>query len=118
MIIGLQLPDPFRSYIRGSEGGPVPERYLVVRNDDLIRPRYLLVYADDAKKDRPTRRTRGAGENLSLSSVARSPVLRWLSENPLASVLLCYGLLLLAVGCSNSPWFWRFLRKRGLWFAE
>ena len=38
--------DPERSRVRGSEGGPVPERYLVVRNDDLIAPRFLLVYSE------------------------------------------------------------------------
>ena len=38
------------AYIRGSMGGSVPEKYVVVRNDDLIRVRYLFVYAPSSYK--------------------------------------------------------------------
>ena len=35
--------DPKRNQLEDSESGKVPEKYLIVRNNDLIRNRYLLV---------------------------------------------------------------------------
>ncbi|CAK8676713.1 unnamed protein product [Clavelina lepadiformis] len=39
-----------RSYIKGSEGGQIPEKYYVVRNDDHVRVKYLIVHAPYADK--------------------------------------------------------------------
>ena len=38
--------DPQRNVLSDSESGRVPEKYLIVRNNDLIANRYLLVYGD------------------------------------------------------------------------
>ncbi len=54
--IMILCADPSRNRVRGSEGGKVPERYLVVRNDDLIRPKYLLVYSTKAPKKDPAKK--------------------------------------------------------------
>ena len=37
--------DRSRARAPGSMGGDVPEKYYVVRNTDMIRVKYLLVYA-------------------------------------------------------------------------
>ena len=49
--IKTSLTSQKRSFIRGSEGGQIPDKYYVVRNDDLVRVKYLLIYAPDAKRD-------------------------------------------------------------------
>ena len=41
-----------RSRIQGSMGGDVPEKYYVVRNNEVIRVKYILVYATKLKKSR------------------------------------------------------------------
>ena len=38
--------DPQRNVLSDSESGRVPEKYLIVRNNDLIASRYLIVYGD------------------------------------------------------------------------
>ena len=43
---GNPLSDPQRNVLSDSESGRVPEKYLIVRNNDLIANRYLLVYGD------------------------------------------------------------------------
>ena len=39
-----------RSKISGSEGGEIPETYYVVRNNDVIRVKYLLLYSGSQQK--------------------------------------------------------------------
>uniref|UniRef100_H2YF11 Poly [ADP-ribose] polymerase n=1 Tax=Ciona savignyi TaxID=51511 RepID=H2YF11_CIOSA len=39
-----------RSHIKGSEGGEIPEKYFIVRNDELVRVKYVAVYAPKADK--------------------------------------------------------------------
>jgi poly[ADP-ribose] polymerase 16 len=40
-----------RARARNSEGGDVPERYYVVTNNQLLRVKYLLVYAEKHKAE-------------------------------------------------------------------
>ena len=42
-------PSRTRARARNSMGGDVPERYYVVTNNELIRVKYLLVYAEKKK---------------------------------------------------------------------
>jgi poly[ADP-ribose] polymerase 16 len=39
-----------RSLVSGSVGGEVPEKYYVVRNNEVMRLKYLLVYAEKKAK--------------------------------------------------------------------
>ena len=41
-----------RSRIAGSMGGEVPDKYYVVRNNELIKVKYLLVYAQPSSSER------------------------------------------------------------------
>lgn len=40
-----------RARARNSEGGDVPERYYVVTNNQLLRVKYLMVYAEKHKAE-------------------------------------------------------------------
>ena len=38
-----------RAHVRGSLGGEIPEKYYVVRNNEMMRIKYILVYAEKSK---------------------------------------------------------------------
>ncbi len=38
--VKIHSEDPTRGRVEGSEGGQVPEKYIVVRNNDLLHIRY------------------------------------------------------------------------------
>ena len=40
----------------GSEGGLVPEKYLIVRNNDLVQAKYILVYPEHSGNSRSRKR--------------------------------------------------------------
>ena len=42
--------DSSRKRLADSQAGDVPESYLVVRNNDLVLNRYLIVYAEKSKR--------------------------------------------------------------------
>jgi len=73
-----------RSRASGSMGGDVPEKYYVVQNNDMVRVKYLIVYAD--------KRT----------PVQYSSSWRWLQQHRFALMMIFYAFLLLAVGFYNS----------------
>jgi len=85
------------SLVEDSEGGRVPEKYVVVRNNELLRIRYLLVYQHQppvlAKSD-----------NI---------ITLWIKENKMLLLLLAYAFLLVCIGLSNSVWLKRWLRRSG-----
>ncbi len=39
-----------RAHIAGSMGGEVPEKYYVIRNNEMMRVKYLMVYAASKQK--------------------------------------------------------------------
>ena len=51
MILNFISDQDSRNEIQGSMGGKVPEKYFVVRNDKMLRVKYLLVYV--MKKIKP-----------------------------------------------------------------
>lgn len=86
----------------GSENGPVPKKYFIVQNSDLVRVRYLLVFGSQGQR-------RNLAEPKSL--------LGWIREHKMITIIVGYVVLLLAVGTSNSAvmyrYYRRFLRKLG-----
>jgi len=97
--VKIHSEDPRRGRVEGSEGGQLPHKYILVRNNDLLHIRYLLVY----------------GQPISSSPhPSRSRFRAWLDSNRMMLVLAAYGLLLLTVGLSNSAVVRRWLRKSGL----
>ncbi|XP_010163756.1 protein mono-ADP-ribosyltransferase PARP16, partial [Antrostomus carolinensis] len=78
--------DRKRARVKNSEGGDVPQKYFVVTNNQLLRVKYLLVYAQKQHR-RPS----------SQSS--------WFYTHRFAVMMMLYLLLLMVIGASNSPTF-------------
>ncbi|XP_059082076.1 protein mono-ADP-ribosyltransferase PARP16-like [Tigriopus californicus] len=96
--VKIHTKDPSRGQLKDSQAGKVPEKYLIVRNNEVIQNRYLLVYAD------PPQRTRSL-QRMDMS---------WIRNNWILILVLCYGVLLLAIAVKNSNSFRRWLRINGL----
>ncbi|XP_061414316.1 protein mono-ADP-ribosyltransferase PARP16 [Lethenteron reissneri] len=77
--------DRRRARARHSEGGDVPQKYYVVTNNQLLRVRYLLLYARKSQHHSiPWQRS-------------------WLGRHRFAVGMAIYGLILLLLGALNSP---------------
>ncbi|XP_068740843.1 protein mono-ADP-ribosyltransferase PARP16-like isoform X1 [Montipora capricornis] len=82
-----------RARARNSEGGDLPERYYVVTNNQVVRVKYVLVYA----KKKPHTRVQ-----------ARN----WLvCRYPLASMMVIYVVILVLIGFSKTRHFQNFYSK-------
>ena len=86
--------DKHRARVKNSEGGEVPEKYYVVTNNDMVRVRYVLVYAHG-------RRSAPAGSELLRSARKHKQLL----------AMVFYVFLLIAIGLYNSKWFQAFCRR-------
>jgi len=91
---------PKRGIVEDSEGGSIPEHHILVRDNQLVHARYLMVYCGKGTKSADDQR-----------QVQGNRLVSFVSSNKVLVVLLCYGLLLLIVGLSNSPWVIRFMAK-------
>ncbi|ESO82417.1 hypothetical protein LOTGIDRAFT_198000 [Lottia gigantea] len=82
-----------RASAKNSEAGDVPDKYFVVESNEVIRVKYLLVYADKAShkhlNNRPT----------------------FFQQHKFVIMLVFYGCILLAVGLANSRTFKYHIRK-------
>jgi len=95
--VKVHTEEPGRGMVEDSEGGRVPEKYVVVRNNELLRIRYLLVY-----QHQPLVAERSSNR-LTL----------WMKRNQMLVLLLAYAFLLVCIGLSNSVTFKRWLRRIG-----
>ncbi|XP_062922111.1 protein mono-ADP-ribosyltransferase PARP16 [Mobula hypostoma] len=90
--------DRRRARVKNSEGGDVPQKYFVVTNNQLLRVKYLLIYAEKLHRRRPTRQP------------------SWISQHSFLVIMMMYLLLLIVIGISNSPtfqYYWnRFLETK------
>jgi len=102
--VKLYSEDRARGSVEGSVGGRVPDKYVLVRNNELAHIRYLLMYKHTA----PASGVAGASQ-----SVNNNPIATFISNNKIVVLHLAYILLLAFIGLSNSVWFQRWLRKRG-----
>ncbi|XP_036049802.1 protein mono-ADP-ribosyltransferase PARP16 isoform X2 [Onychomys torridus] len=84
--------DRRRARIKHSEGGDVPPKYFVVTNNQLLRVKYLLVYAQKQPK-------------------RASSQLSWLSSHWFMVMMSLYLLLLLIVSVTNSSAFHHFWNR-------
>ncbi|KAK3923753.1 Protein mono-ADP-ribosyltransferase PARP16 [Frankliniella fusca] len=80
-----------------SQFGPVPQKYILVRNSDLVQIRYLLV---DGKNP----------HSLTCHKEANDSMIGWFCKHKMFTLMLGYVLLLSAVGMSNSPTVMRYCR--------
>ncbi|XP_032906589.1 protein mono-ADP-ribosyltransferase PARP16 [Amblyraja radiata] len=79
--------DRRRARVKNSEGGNVPPKYFVVTNNQLLRVKYLLIYAEKLHRRRPTRQP------------------SWISQHSFLVMMMMYLLLLIVIGARNSPAF-------------
>jgi len=87
-----------RGRVEGSEGGSIPENYILVRNNQLVNIRYIMVYCSEGRP----------------REVSRNRLTAWMRSHSMVLVLVAYGFLLLLVGLSNSSWMKRVMRRNGL----
>ncbi|XP_072818322.1 protein mono-ADP-ribosyltransferase PARP16 isoform X3 [Vicugna pacos] len=85
--------DRRRARIKHSEGGDIPPKYFVVTNNQLLRVKYLLVYAQKQPKSRA------------------SSQLSWVSSHWFTVMISLYLLLLLIVSVINSSAFQHFWNR-------
>jgi len=83
--------------VEGSEGGTVPDKYIVVRNNELLHIRYLMIYKHSSV----------------VNNLRRSWVGNFVTENRMILLLVAYAAMLALIGMSNSQWFRRWLRRNG-----
>ncbi|ELU02619.1 hypothetical protein CAPTEDRAFT_64398, partial [Capitella teleta] len=81
--------------ITGSPGGEVPEKYYVVRNNEVMRVKYLLIYAEKKPKKPSFKRS----------------VVHWLFHHKFAVIMILYALILIFVSLYNSRGFHSYVKK-------
>jgi len=86
-----------RGEVEGSEGGRLPDMYVVVRNNELLKIRYIMIYRHETSALR-------AGGGI---------IAAWVGQNRMLLLLLAYAAMLALIGLANSQWVKRWLRKRG-----
>lgn len=103
-----------RSNIQGSEGGEIPEKYYIVRNDEMIRLKYVLVYAPNADKSliHELLTTSGRGHHrASRKTQQQSTVSAFLSRHKFLLSMAAYVVFLLFISFINSSWFKKWRRE-------
>eukprot|EP00050_Salpingoeca_kvevrii_P014109 m.32683 g.32683 ORF g.32683 m.32683 type:complete len:368 (-) comp5562_c0_seq1:146-1249(-) len=81
----------------------VPETYVVVRNNEHARVKYLFLYVDEAS---------GSGNSASSPSARQASRIRlWIQNNRFFFSMICYALVLMLVGLIQTRWFKRWLRR-------
>jgi len=86
-----------RGEVEGSEGGRLPDMYVVVRNNELLKIRYIMIYRHETSALR-------AGRGI---------IAAWIGRNRLILLLLAYAAMLALIGLANSQWVKRWLRRNG-----
>jgi len=95
--VKLHTEDRERGAVEGSEGGRVPDKYIVVRNNELLHIRYLLVYKHSSAT--PT-----------LSS---NRLMLFINRHRMVLLLVAYMGMLALIGLSKSVIVQRWLRRLG-----
>lgn len=83
-----------RALVPNSMAGEVPEKYYVIRNNDVVKVKYLLIYADKISN------------NTSLPNR-----ISWFGQHKFALLMTIYVLLLVTIGLSNSKQFKQSMRR-------
>jgi poly[ADP-ribose] polymerase 16 len=70
----------------------IPEMYFIVKNNDYVRIKYILVYAEKAKVKR------------------KNKLVQFIQDNKFALLLVTYSLLLIFIGLLNSRTFHKYMK--------
>lgn len=71
----------------------VPDKYILVKNNEYVRIRYVLLYAEKTKK-----------------VAKKSPIVKFMSENKFLLLLVSYSILLIFIGLLNSRTFNKYFK--------
>ncbi|CAF1099314.1 unnamed protein product [Adineta ricciae] len=91
-----------RRIVSDTQAGAVPEKYVVVTSNELVRMKYVLIYSEP-------------NDLMQLDQVARSRLRTFFSTHRYNLYLLFYFILLLLIGFFNSnlfKFYWRLFKKR------
>jgi len=81
-----------KSNEKSKSSSNVPEKYFIVSNNDYVRVKYVLVYAEKAKPRR------------------KNKLLQLINENKFVLLLVGYSLLLVFIGLMNSRAFHKYFK--------
>ncbi|KAJ6643018.1 Protein mono-ADP-ribosyltransferase PARP16 [Pseudolycoriella hygida] len=65
----------------------IPDKYFVITNNDIVRVRYLLIFAKSPDKS---------------MQIYRNSVINWIYNNKSVAAMIFYAIILLSVGLANS----------------
>lgn len=82
-----------RALVPNSMAGEVPEKYYVIRNNEVVKVKYLLIYADKTWNNRLPNQ------------------ISWFRQHKFALLMTIYVLLLVTIGLSNSKQFKQSMRR-------
>lgn len=71
----------------------IPEKYFIVKNNDYVRVKYVMVYAEKTKHQK-----------------RNNKLAQFINENKFILILLAYSLLLMFIGLMNSRAFHKYYR--------
>lgn len=99
-----------RTSVAGSMGGEIPDKYFVVRNDDLIRVKYVLVYSPRAHKQFLRDYLQGKASSTLLHHPSRTRR-SFFERNRFVLLMAAYVFVLALVNVLSSDKFARFKRR-------
>uniref|UniRef100_UPI0000520DAD mono [ADP-ribose] polymerase PARP16 n=1 Tax=Ciona intestinalis TaxID=7719 RepID=UPI0000520DAD len=100
-----QKSSKHRSYIKGSEGGQIPDKYFVVRNDELVRVKYIALFAPKADK-------KLISNVLSGKTVTPTERRGFFARHQFFLLMISYIFILFLIGFFNSSVFTAWWRNR------
>lgn len=83
---------PSRARVRGSLGGDIPEKYYLIQNNEAMRVKYVLMYADSTPHAKRFQES-------------------WIYKHKFLMLIMFYVLMLVCIGLYNSRSFRYFLRR-------
>lgn len=84
----------------------IPEKYILVKNNELVQVRYLLVYGSRRNvlaSGQPERQRQRVGQPRAAERAQPSRCVRWIAANKSWLLAGGYFLMLFAIGLMNSP---------------
>lgn len=78
----------------------VPDKYFVITNNDIVRVRYLLIFAKPPDKPIQTH---------------QNPVMNWIYNNKSVATMIFYAVVLLSIGLANSRTYYGHYFRQIIW---
>lgn len=103
----IDNPDYVKCHTENSIASDIPEKYILVKNNDLVQVRYLLVYGSNRRQVAPTEVSNNTPEQrvgqTTNGRAPPSPCVRWIAANKSWLMAGGYVLMLFGIGLMNNP---------------